>query len=123
MMAALASAALISTSATVSAAPASSATALLLVQVNVPGGWLTSVNLTCGPAGGAHPKPASACALLTDVDGDLARYPGEEGVCTKEYLPHEVSLTGRWAGRPVRFEKTFANQCELFLATGAVFDV
>ncbi|MEU7892839.1 SSI family serine proteinase inhibitor [Nonomuraea sp. NPDC049152] len=122
-IAALATAALLATSATASAAPVSSARALFLIQLTVTGGWSRTVSLNCDPDGGAHPKPVASCALLTAVEGDLWRYLGQQGICTREYQPHTAALTGWWAGRTVHFQRIFANRCEMLLATGSVFDL
>ncbi|MET9337699.1 SSI family serine proteinase inhibitor [Nonomuraea sp. NPDC003804] len=122
-IAALATAALIATSATASAAPASSSRALFIVQVTVPSGWTRVVSLTCDPEGGAHPQAATSCALLDTVEGDLARHPAEQGMCTREYDPRVAELTGWWEGSSVHFERTFGNRCEMLLSTGSVFDL
>ncbi|MEV4164515.1 SSI family serine proteinase inhibitor [Nonomuraea dietziae] len=106
-----------------SAATCPTTTANLWVAVTAGQGAPATARLTCGWDGGTHPKAAAACALLTTVEGDLARHPGERGACTKEHHPHTVSLSGTWNGRNVSYLRTFGNRCVMLLATGAVFDL
>ncbi|MEV0144098.1 MULTISPECIES: SSI family serine proteinase inhibitor [unclassified Nonomuraea] len=67
-------------------------------------------------------KPA--CIALERAGGDPARLPSRtDAVCTMEYNPVRVSALGIWAGRPVRYERTFSNGCEMSAATGSVFQL
>ncbi|SDI25101.1 Subtilisin inhibitor-like [Sinosporangium album] len=80
------------------------------------------VTLRCDRDSGSHPTPRAACDLLRKVNGNAANLnvdPG--GICTREYIPHTARLLGKWRGRPVSFEKTFGNRCEMIKTTGAVF--
>ncbi|MFE3452791.1 SSI family serine proteinase inhibitor [Nonomuraea sp. NPDC059194] len=119
-IAALATAAFLSTPATTVSAESE---AYFMIQVVVPDARSRAVSLTCAPDGGAHPRPAASCALLESVEGDMSRYPGEVGACTREYQPYRVSLRGQWAGRGISYWRTFANHCEMLRATGPVFDL
>ncbi|MGN9794567.1 SSI family serine proteinase inhibitor [Streptomyces sp. OZ13] len=84
--------------------------------------WIRGVLLHCSPVpAGPHPEAAAACAALDAARGDLDRLSGERHPCTKQYDPVTVSATGAWRGRPTAWHKTFANACELAVATGAVF--
>ncbi|MET9420427.1 SSI family serine proteinase inhibitor [Streptomyces sp. NPDC006540] len=84
--------------------------------------WIRGVLLHCTPVpAGPHPEAAAACAALDAARGDLDRLSGERHPCTKQYDPVTVSATGAWRGRPTAWHKTFANACELAVATGAVF--
>ncbi|GAA2356540.1 SSI family serine proteinase inhibitor [Nonomuraea africana] len=112
---ALVAAALLSTSA------ASCPSTSLRVEVTVAEGVPATAELRCGPAGGTHPSAVAACALLDTVNGDLSRHPGERGICTREYRPHTVRLSGTWDGRTVSYVRTYGNRCMMLLATGAVF--
>ncbi|MCO1580795.1 SSI family serine proteinase inhibitor [Crossiella sp. SN42] len=81
--------------------------------------------LTCQPPGGDHPRAAAACADLTRANGDLARLPGDPAHpgCPRDYRPVTVTARGHWQGRPVRFQRTYPNQCVLTASTGPVFDI
>ena len=78
--------------------------------------------LICGPAGGLHPDPATACRLVARVDGDLAALDVAPGPCTLEHAPLTVRAVGRWQDRPVSYTRTFDNRCALRRGTGALFD-
>ncbi len=84
-------------------------------------GYAAAVTLTCDPAGGAHPKPAKACAALKKVSGDPARLKPGKTMCTLEYAPITAEITGTWKGRTVHWKKTYANRCDLTRATGVLF--
>ncbi|MEV6602461.1 SSI family serine proteinase inhibitor [Actinoplanes sp. NPDC051346] len=79
-------------------------------------------SLECGPAGGAHPAAAAACADLRAVDGDLSALNDSGGICTKEYQPVTAFAVGTWQGEPVAYRATFSNHCILLNATGDVFN-
>lgn len=84
--------------------------------------WIRGVLLHCSPVpAGPHPEADAACAALDAARGDFDRLSGERHPCTKQYDPVTVSATGAWRGRPTAWHKTFANACELAVATGAVF--
>lgn len=85
------------------------------------GGGTKTVTLTCGPDGGSHPYPRSACDQLRAVGGRLSQLNVDPGPCTREYNPQTVSATGIWEGRLVLFERTYPNPCVLERTTGAVF--
>lgn len=80
------------------------------------------VTLTCGPAGGTHPSPATACAALAKTNGAVFRLPPRQGVlCTADYRPVTASVTGYWGKRKIADKRTFGNACQLGIAAGAVF--
>lgn len=61
----------------------------------------TTYRLTCGPAGGDHPKAADACAALAKVKDPFAPVP-KDRMCTDIYGGPEVAtVKGTWQGRPV----------------------
>jgi hypothetical protein len=81
-----------------------------------------AATLRCDPAGGDHPSSEEACAALDDVDGNFSMLSGEDGVCTKEYRPVTVTVTGVWRGRFTEYRRVFPNRCMLIQAKGPVFD-
>jgi hypothetical protein len=81
-----------------------------------------AATLRCEPQGGDHPAAAEACAELTRVDGDFIALRGQDGICTKEYRPVTVTVTGIWRGRHTSYRSTFANRCMLIQAKGPVFE-
>jgi hypothetical protein len=81
-----------------------------------------AATLRCEPAGGDHPAAADACAELTRVDGDFISLRGQDGICTKEYRPVTVTVTGIWRGRHTSYRSTFANRCMLIQVKGSVFE-
>ncbi|RKT57403.1 SSI family serine proteinase inhibitor [Saccharothrix australiensis] len=81
-----------------------------------------TITLTCGPAGGTHPRAEQACEALGGVDGEIAGMAQQSVVCTLEYDPVTVEATGLWHGRERRFTATFPNRCAMRAETGPVFD-
>ncbi|GAA3116272.1 SSI family serine proteinase inhibitor [Streptosporangium carneum] len=78
--------------------------------------------LECDPPRGTHPDPVAACEALILAHGDPARLEPLPGVrCTEQYDPVTVTATGTWDGRFIRFEQTYGNGCQLYVATGPVF--
>jgi hypothetical protein len=71
-----------------------------------------SVVLTCEPAGGTHPKPGRACAVLEGVNGDFTRITARHQACTLIYAPVDVTVLGTWRGKPASYRTTYANRCE-----------
>ncbi|MGK5554880.1 SSI family serine proteinase inhibitor, partial [Actinomadura kijaniata] len=80
-----------------------------------------SVVLFCEPPRGAHPDPARACAELAGSGGRFERAVHPATVCTLEYAPVVAEAEGTWRGRPVKFRRTYPNQCALRAYTGSVF--
>lgn len=81
----------------------------------------TSVTLTCDPDGGSDPNAAKACAALRAVNGDFTRLPDRHRLCMMIYRPVTAHAYGTWHGRPVSYQKTFGNDCQLHTATDPVF--
>lgn len=79
-----------------------------------------STLLLCDPPRG-HTRAAQACAELRDAGGDITRIPHKNAICTEIYAPVRATAEGRWNGRPVMYEQTFANGCVMAARTGAVF--
>ncbi len=106
----------------VSPVSATSAAALSLAVRDDGTGAVSQVELLCHPTGGTHPQAAAACAALDAAGGAPDRLTPVTGVfCYQLYQPVTASVTGSWLGKPVRWEQTFGNGCELHTRTGPVF--
>jgi hypothetical protein len=81
-----------------------------------------SALLRCDADGGTHTAATAACDDLRAVAGDVAALTTTDGICTREYAPVTATAIGLWQGRPLSYRATFANECELLLATGSVFE-
>ncbi|GAA4574574.1 hypothetical protein GCM10023176_41870 [Micromonospora coerulea] len=95
---------------------------VLLLTVDPATAASRSTVLVCGPAGGLHPDPTTACRLVARVDGDLAGLDVDPGLCTLEHAPLTVRALGFWQDRPVSYARTFDNRCALRRGTGTLFD-
>lgn len=85
-------------------------------------GYAVAVRLSCDPPGGAHPKPAKACATLARVGGDPGRIKVNATMCcTMQYDPITAEITGTWRGRQIDWKQRYGNKCEMIRATGALF--
>lgn len=79
---------------------------------------LRETTLTCGEtAGGTHPNAARACELIAEAGSVEAVMVDPDGVCTLEYLPHEVTVSGE-----EEYSEVFGNKCRMDSAKGPVFD-
>ncbi|MFG3436028.1 SSI family serine proteinase inhibitor [Nonomuraea sp. NPDC047897] len=76
--------------------------------------------LLCGPDGGAHASPATACDQLRRANGMVERIPEDPGMCTREYAPVHVTATGVWNRQFREFTRTYPNLCTAVRATGGV---
>ncbi|WNM38617.1 SSI family serine proteinase inhibitor [Micromonospora halotolerans] len=94
----------------------------LLLTVDAGGGDVRATVLTCGPEGGLHPDPATACRLVARVDGHLDALEVQPGPCTREYAPVTARAVGFWQDRPVAYTRTFDNRCHLHRGTDVLFD-
>ncbi|HLU75699.1 MAG TPA: SSI family serine proteinase inhibitor [Nonomuraea sp.] len=102
------------------AAPQSGATLRILVTVKDADSKTATLN--CYPAGGTHSSALQACALLALVGGDPEKLNVNPGaVCTREFRPSAVIITGTWQDKPVWFGQMYANPCQMRAAGGAVF--
>lgn len=81
-----------------------------------------AASLACHPGGGSHPDGAAACAALDRADGRPELVPGRNGVCPMIYHPVTAVAYGHWGARPVRFVKTYTNDCVLEHALTPVYD-
>jgi hypothetical protein len=93
----------------------------LVLSYAADAGYAAAVTLSCDPAGGAHPKPATACATLAKVNGRPDRLKPAPTMCTLEFAPITAEIAGTWRGKPITWKKTFGNPCDLTRATGRLF--
>ncbi|MEU7645036.1 subtilase-type protease inhibitor [Streptomyces huasconensis] len=80
-----------------------------------------AVTLTCAPRpAGTHPAPEAACAELTEVGGQFTRLVSNTSdvICTREWQPVTVTVTGVWNGKHVDWSTTFANRCTMKAGLG-----
>ena len=77
--------------------------------------------LGCEPLGGSHSRKHQACDRLREVQGDIARLNHRAGACTDEYAPVTTTAVGVYRGHPVAYSKTWPNRCEMWRATGELF--
>jgi hypothetical protein len=69
--------------------------------------------LECDPAGGDHPAPADACAILAR-NPDLLEPVPEDVMCTQQFGgPEQAAITGRFEGATVDLAYSRANGCEI----------
>ncbi|MFJ6843437.1 SSI family serine proteinase inhibitor [Streptomyces griseoluteus] len=93
---------------------------LTLTRPGTTGGGTRTALLLCDPPQG-HPKAAEVCAELSAAEGDFSRLGDSATLCPLIYAPVRASAHGRWNGKPVAYDRTFGNACELGAATGSVF--
>ncbi|MDX3379924.1 SSI family serine proteinase inhibitor [Streptomyces niveiscabiei] len=77
--------------------------------------------LLCNDVPQGHAKAAEACAQLRAARGDIRAIPPKDVLCTLEYAPVTASARGQWNGRPVQYQHTFGNKCQMAAETGDVF--
>ena len=69
--------------------------------------------LTCGPAGGTHPKAAEACARLAALQNPFEPPPPDE-ICTEQYGgPQEALVEGMYRGEAVSYGLSRTNGCQI----------
>ncbi|MGW6060957.1 SSI family serine proteinase inhibitor [Streptomyces sp. NPDC055189] len=103
------------------AAPARS-TGIFLTVTGDDNAWVRGVLIDCTTKQpGHHPHTAEACAAIDAAKGDFDKLPAKKGICTKQYAPVTASATGTYRGKPVSWQKTYGNACEMGHSTGAVF--
>jgi hypothetical protein len=69
--------------------------------------------LRCNPAGGTHPRAASACRKLGAMTNPFAPIP-KDAVCTEQYGGPQVALiSGTFRGRAVWTQLALRNGCEI----------
>jgi hypothetical protein len=85
----------------------------LTIVVDDGAGHTTTWHLTCSPAGGTHPDPARACAVLAE-HGRTALPPVPPGrMCTQMVSGSQTArITGSWEGTAVDARLSQINGCE-----------
>lgn len=70
--------------------------------------------LSCQPAAGSHPHPATACAYVAKTPATvLRRVPGHEACSMIFGGPQVATVKGTWRGVPVDARLSRANGCEI----------
>jgi hypothetical protein len=86
------------------------------------GSWMRGELLRCEPqAWGHHPHASEACGALDRAQGNLDALVADPEMCTQVYAPVTVSASGTYRGKPITWQKTFANACTMEASTGYVF--
>ena len=93
---------------------------VLLLTVD-DGTGLRATVLTCGPTGGLHPDPITACRLVARVDGDLDALDVDGAPCTSQYAPVVARAVGFWQTRPISYTRSFTNACLMRRTTASLF--
>ncbi|GLW64723.1 hypothetical protein Arub01_29670 [Actinomadura rubrobrunea] len=103
-----------SDSATTSVQPTRSPADRLTVEVRASANATpTTWTLTCGPAGGDHPKAAKACEALGKAEDPFKPVPKDQ-ICTEIYGgPQVATVKGTWRGRQVDAGFNRKNGCEM----------
>ncbi|HET9654665.1 MAG TPA: SSI family serine proteinase inhibitor [Kineosporiaceae bacterium] len=93
---------------------AAAGSADLTIVLDDGAGTTTTWHLTCSPAGGNHPDPARACAVLAE-HGDTALPPVPPGrMCTQVFGGAQTAhITGTWRGKAVDARLSRTNGCEI----------
>jgi hypothetical protein len=89
------------------------ATVLTIVVDDGSGGQRT-VHLTCEPAGGDHPDPAAACAVLERAGAEQLPPVPKDRMCTQIYGGAQTArITGTWRGKAVDARLSRKDGCEM----------
>lgn len=85
-----------------------------LTVVHRDGGKKSTWQLTCGPEGGTHPDPRTACQVLDDNGGAALAPVDPAAMCTQVYGgPDTATVNGTWRGRDVSSTFDLTNGCEI----------
>ncbi|MFB9908625.1 SSI family serine proteinase inhibitor [Allokutzneria oryzae] len=77
--------------------------------------------LACEPLGGTHSRTHQACDRLREVQGEIPAMNYRKGACTDDYNPVTTTAVGTYRGRQISYSKTWMNRCEMWRATGELF--
>jgi hypothetical protein len=84
------------------------------ISVDDGSGNATTTKLTCGPAGGDHPKPDDACAALAAAWPSAFEPAPKDMMCTEIYGgPETATVSGTIDGKPVNAQFKRTNGCEI----------
>ncbi|MFE3937583.1 SSI family serine proteinase inhibitor [Streptomyces goshikiensis] len=79
--------------------------------------------LECRTPAGTHPRKAEACDQLETAGGNFNSLKADpHAICAMIYAPVTATAAGTWRGKPVTWQKTYANECQLTSETGYVFE-
>lgn len=93
---------------------ATAATQLTVTARDSPTAVEQTWTLTCDPAGGSHPNPATACAELAAATTDPFRPTPPDRACTMIYGGAQTAtITGTYRGRTVDASYARGNGCEI----------
>ncbi|MFZ0161562.1 MAG: SSI family serine proteinase inhibitor, partial [Kineosporiaceae bacterium] len=93
---------------------AASGSAKLSILLDDGFGVRSTWTLTCDPAGGTHPDPATACGVLGANGAKALPAPPATTACTEQYGgPQKAKITGTWRGRAVNAELSLENGCQI----------
>ncbi|WP_051704468.1 SSI family serine proteinase inhibitor [Glycomyces sp. NRRL B-16210] len=99
--------------------PATGPHSELTIRVtSVEGGGESSITLSCPAQWSAHPNAEEACAQLEAAGGHIDAIGGGDGMCTAQYDPVRVVVTGNWHRASHFFIGTYGNRCQAVQATG-----
>lgn len=97
-----------------SASEAAEGPADLTIIVGSGSGSTTTWHLTCAPAGGNHPTPAKACAVLASHGRTALPAVPADRMCTQQFGgPQTAHITGTWQGKAVNARLSRTNGCEI----------
>jgi hypothetical protein len=92
---------------------AASKTSLTISVVVAEGATPKVMRLTCNPAGGDHPQPAQACAVLAKAGAKVFKPVPKGQVCSMLYGgPQTATVKGTYDGSTVDATFTRTNGCE-----------
>ena len=93
------------------------------ITVKPTGAKPRTATLTCNPTGGTHKSAAAACAVLTAAGGKPGAIVPADVMCTMEYAPVKVKMSGRYNRKPLAFKRSYSNPCRLQAEAGALFGI
>ncbi|MFI5099325.1 MAG: SSI family serine proteinase inhibitor [Actinomycetes bacterium] len=86
----------------------------LTIVVDDGRGNSTTWHLNCDPAGGDHPNPAVACAVLREGGPRWLPAVPANMACTEIYGgPQTARITGTWAGKAVDARLSRTDGCQI----------
>jgi len=108
---------------TANPAAAASVPTKVTITVKPAGAKQRTATLTCNPTGGTHKSAEAACTVLTAAGGKPGAIVPADVMCTLEYAPVKVKMSGRYNRKPVAFKRSYSNPCRLQAEAGALFGV
>ncbi|MDN3238209.1 SSI family serine proteinase inhibitor [Glycomyces tritici] len=88
------------------------------ISVAAANGEADAITLSCPQEWSEHPNAAAVCDQLKEARGLINAIAPADGMCTKEYAPVLVVVSGHWHQTNQFFMKEYSNRCEAVLATG-----